>query len=905
MKNRIVGILMCICLLLGAVPSMAAGTDVSGDFEEAAGLLNVIGVALEEFVNVQQSLTRLQFAELVAKMRSIPMKNSGGRSYFTDVPTDSFVNVMAEAGIFIGDEERRFVPDRPITMQEACGALVRAVGYEAYAKVKGGKITDYAIVAKRIGLLDKTVGTVSVTYENAVKMIYNALHLNVYEGTLYGSDGKVTYSESQNGDTVLSIYHGIRFSTGVVTDNGITSLSGASSAGRGRMIINGKSYSTAGHEFEEYIGLKVTAYYRDEQEDGSGRIIYVVPHGNEVLKIAAEDFDGLKNGALTYYSGDNTRTETLDLSEISVIYNGAAVTDGVRDAFEIVQGSISLYDNDGDCGWDVAVIGETEDVIIQSVDWESHTVYTDGSSNIKILRLFDDGKCFFSIRSAVSGEEISPNFLKQGTQISVQASKDKSRIIILAQTETISGTVESLGKSRGGKFEYAVIDGTEYELAAAFSKKYGKLEIGMSGTFTLNIYGRISSFTVEKLNSTVQGYVYQMGYEDDSIEGGVLSLRVFNENNEHLTLKCASKVRVDGETLTPLQLRNKLYKVEERFGEVITIASLKRQLIAYKLNSKGEISYIDLPAESQDAREQEGSLWLVDKTMPTRKGMRFDIAQQTFGHTYPLYAVNEKTKIFIVPSTTVEKPDERDFSVIPFKVNDLYANSTTYDVELYKTVSEHPYIETVVHVLGAEPSIGRFENVIMIKHIENVLDENGLEMPVIYGLQANSEIMVYVDANALVTRGSTDETAALSDIGEGDIISVSKNALGYVSYIKLEFDYSEDMPYWGNGLESDTYRGEGRSRRFTYGTVKDKYVSGDSSNLSLVMFGADGGDVTATYGLKSSSVMIYDARGREETAYIGSLAEVTDEASASSSAPARVFTHWSGNILKSIFFYVK
>ena len=457
-----------------------------------------------------------------------------------------------------------------------------------------------------------------------------------------------------------------------------------------------------------------------------------------------------------------------------------------------------------------------------------------------------------------------------------------------------------------GKFDRVVIDGTEYEITAACSKKYGSLAIGMSGTFTLNLYGRIASFSLQEINNTVQGYVYRMRFQEDNFGEGILRLKIFNENNEHLTLQCAPKIRVDGETISPKELRNKLYKEEERFGEVITIAVLKRQLVAYQLDSKGEIIRLDLPAKSQNDREQEGTLWLVDKTMPTRKGMRFDIAQQTFGHTYPMYAVNEKTKIFIVPNTTVEDPDERDFSVIPFKVNDFYANSTTYDVELYKTTSEHPYIETVVNVLGAEPSIGRFENVIMIDHMETVLDENGEKMQILYGLQANSEIIAYIDANAVVTRGSDNEIAAVSDIGEGDIISVSKNALGYVSYIKLEFDYSEDMPYWGERHESDSYRGAERSRRFTYGVVRDKYVNSDSNELSLVMLGAvGGGDILATYGIKNGKVMIYDAKRQKNTAYLGSLAEVTDAASAGNAEPARVFTHWSGNILKSIFFYIK
>jgi len=129
-----------------------------------------------------------------------------GSSLFKDLKGDhwasGYVRIAVEQGWMSGFVDGTFRPDRAITLEEGCAALLKVLGYDA-GTLKGSYPTAQLSKASSLGLLDDvSAGRGAVlTRQDCVDLFYNLLTAKTAAGAVYGTtlgctvtNGQVDYS---------------------------------------------------------------------------------------------------------------------------------------------------------------------------------------------------------------------------------------------------------------------------------------------------------------------------------------------------------------------------------------------------------------------------------------------------------------------------------------------------------------------------------------------------------------------------------------------------------------------------------------------------------------------------------------------------------------------------------------
>ena len=177
-----------------------------------------------------------------------------------------------------------FYPDSPITYVQAIKIATIAVGYQKRAEVTGGYPTGYIKAAK-----DAEIGTElnlgnddHLTYDIATKILYDMALADILEITSYGD----TYEYStQEGKNILSVYHKVFSSEGIVDANEHTGLfSKDANTGKGAISIEGVEFADS--NFYNLIGQRVKVFYKD---DSKRTVVYAFPFENTTETFSTDD----------------------------------------------------------------------------------------------------------------------------------------------------------------------------------------------------------------------------------------------------------------------------------------------------------------------------------------------------------------------------------------------------------------------------------------------------------------------------------------------------------------------------------------------------------------------------------------------------------------------------------------
>ena len=134
MRKRLISLLLAVCLAaaLCALPASAAGEEEAVRTVKALGIM---GGDENGNMNLDQNVTRAQFAKLLST--SSRYKDSigegAGYSLYSDVKSghwaSEYIRLAAEQGWMTGYTDGSFRPDGVITLEEACAATLRLLGY--------------------------------------------------------------------------------------------------------------------------------------------------------------------------------------------------------------------------------------------------------------------------------------------------------------------------------------------------------------------------------------------------------------------------------------------------------------------------------------------------------------------------------------------------------------------------------------------------------------------------------------------------------------------------------------------------------------------------------------------------------------------------------------------------------
>lgn len=195
MKQRLLSLLLCSCLLCGglAIPAPAAFTDISDpDTALAANVLSsmgLVGGVGGGRYSPDTVLTRAQFCVLMVHTldKKELVNTHAHKTLFTDVMPGSwysgYVNLSYSEGLLAGYGDGTFGPDDPVTYGQAATLLLRILGYTAQ---EVGKIwpTDYVNYAHALALDEGLTLSADdrLTRAQAAILLYNTLRTEPKNG---------------------------------------------------------------------------------------------------------------------------------------------------------------------------------------------------------------------------------------------------------------------------------------------------------------------------------------------------------------------------------------------------------------------------------------------------------------------------------------------------------------------------------------------------------------------------------------------------------------------------------------------------------------------------------------------------------------------------------------------------
>lgn len=589
MKKRVLSFVLILTIVMSMssvfIPGVVAAEEEESFGVGELGLLQNLGILLDETSDYQKQLTRGELAHIAAFLSNIK-DYPEGKSKFGDVTKDhpyyQEINALAVSGILNGDGNGLYRPDDYASMMELCKVFCTILGHENL-----GYFQDYRIIANRIGITDGIVEGNELTYAVAIKMAYNTLHTEMCEKVAYGDEVKYRV---QDGFYALERYHGLVRQEGIVEGIYGTKLANPdSSIPEGTLLINGKYYQ---YDDESLLGQSVVFYCKKDKVRGElqKEIAYIYPNQekNSLLEIKGTDVVGRKGNLFEYWVGSRKKSvKTADVPD--VVYNGVAHPRYTEDDLKPGNGTVTLIDNNNDNVYDLIVVNAYEYAVCSGVNEKENVIYTsypkgsigkkDQDNNLTILH--EKGK-------------VRPSFLKQGDVLAVRVSKNGTgiqKIMVEVLSNPVNGTVDNIANKTfsvaGNQFEITSATVMGWDNGNASSLRAGEM---------VSVYTH-QNFCAVVLRADAKGY--QFGYlvqAKNNVVGwkGNLVVQVVDNQRVLHEYNAAEKLKVDEIPYTDIDavLLRLETSAKETYQNDKTEFSCS-QPIRYQLNKDGKLTHID------------------------------------------------------------------------------------------------------------------------------------------------------------------------------------------------------------------------------------------------------------------------------------------------------------------------
>ena len=192
MKKRILALLLAVCVACSMLilPASASGSNTAVQTAVTLG-----GLTSDQTANLAAPLTRGALTKLMvafsAYRESAKTQGSTG-TLFSDVSSGSayapYVRIAVQQGWISGYTDGSFRPDNAVTLEEACTAVLKLLGYDV-TTLSGTFPAAQLNKANELGLRDnltKAQGE-GMTLEDGAVLLYNALTATTAEGNVYAS----------------------------------------------------------------------------------------------------------------------------------------------------------------------------------------------------------------------------------------------------------------------------------------------------------------------------------------------------------------------------------------------------------------------------------------------------------------------------------------------------------------------------------------------------------------------------------------------------------------------------------------------------------------------------------------------------------------------------------------------
>ena len=201
MKKRILAFLLAVSIAVSVLVLPVSAASINNTALQTAITLGAVPTGQELGANI----TRGAFAKMLVSFstyrESVDAQGTVGTLY-RDVPGTSqwapYIRIAVQQGWMNGYTDGTFRPDNTVTLEEACAAVLKMLGYKT-TDLTGSLPLAQLNKAEQIGLRDQLTCTQgqTLTYEDCALLLYNALRANTASGGAYGSSLGFTVSNGQ------------------------------------------------------------------------------------------------------------------------------------------------------------------------------------------------------------------------------------------------------------------------------------------------------------------------------------------------------------------------------------------------------------------------------------------------------------------------------------------------------------------------------------------------------------------------------------------------------------------------------------------------------------------------------------------------------------------------------------
>lgn len=792
---------------------------------EALGFFNDMNA-----LKLDDVVTRATFAGWLEKVANLTGEKPYNPVEFSDVSDDNenyaAIQNVVSAGYMSGMGGTVFMPTAAITLTDAAASLVRLIGKEAHANVRGGYPTGYEVTARSIGLYDGVKTGVNTTV-NVLVMMYNALKADYLAPEGLSSVGIIYNS----GETVLSFFHNIYEVEGRMTANGFTKTYSNTLVAKANSVeIDHLVYDCNNPKINDLIGRYVQGFYRFDKESDTRELVsaYADKNDNTIFELESRATSTGHNlrlvGLTLYYPIDNgAREKKIELKPgFEFIYNNRAVPTRLDSDILVPDGELTFIDSDNDRKYDIVIAKArvTEkitgiDNYINAVYTENHTVQkSDNDGSVMIIKKQDKKT---GAISEVTIDEISINAVA-----TIYTSHDGmyNEIITCEQSDIVTPTAM-------GEEDVVYVDDKAYEFADISAK--ADVIIGFSSEFYLDYLGRIA-YIVKTVNLDYS-YGYTFKFRED-VEAEQIKLKLLTPYGEK-EYPLYNKVSLDGVSRTDEQIFQNNAWVD------------MYAVIRYRLDSKGFIRGIDTLYNRSlscsgyhiaNCAAPEGcSCYNVRHNKlkkEVEKVTKYNQGGKSFG-PYAQYIVGRNTFQLSVPSNVTERTDIKNYATY-IRERDTTGDATNtfsgeiYDWDSQDTLEVGVVIEEVAGSMNA-PTIDRYSSSAVIIKVYRIW-EDGEDVLKVDFMENGKTVSYVVDEQYI-------PAFKLEAFGFGDVAAYEVNNDGKLVAIQSEFDAHETIASKGVIEGTKTNHRNTSDFRLEYGRVLkrlDEYVIVQPVGTTLV-----------------------------------------------------------------------
>lgn len=195
--------------------TLPAGAVSQSTALETIQALGILAGDSQGNLNLSSAVTRAEFVTMMTAASSYKdtVVSGYGVSLFKDVKSShwasEYIRLAVEQNWMTGYTDGTFRPGRTITLEEACTALLRLLGYDA-SSLAGSFPTAQLSKAGAVGLLDDVTAKQgqTLTRQDCVTLFYHLLLAETKAGTIYGAtlgytvkNNEVDYAAVVSADT--------------------------------------------------------------------------------------------------------------------------------------------------------------------------------------------------------------------------------------------------------------------------------------------------------------------------------------------------------------------------------------------------------------------------------------------------------------------------------------------------------------------------------------------------------------------------------------------------------------------------------------------------------------------------------------------------------------------------------